>query len=74
MPSVGRLFMHVLDLFFGRTITQGADTAIWVASSQEVEGISSGFFDQRKRIKCKFKNLETEEKLWTICEGLISST
>jgi len=74
VPPVGRLFMRVLRLFFGRTITQGADTAIWLASSPEVEGISGGFFDQRKQIECNFKNRETEEKLWNICEGLTAST
>lgn len=74
MPPVGRIFMRALGLFFGRTIAQGADTAIWLASSPEVEGISGSFFDQRKQIACKFKNIETEEKLWNICEGLTAST
>jgi len=74
MPLVGRLFMRVLGLFFGRTIAQGADTAIWLASSPEIEGISGGFFDQRKQIECTFKNIEAEEKLWNMCEGLIAST
>jgi NAD(P)-dependent dehydrogenase (short-subunit alcohol dehydrogenase family) len=74
IPPVGRLFMRVLGLFFGRTIAQGADSAIWLASSPEVEGISGGFFDQRKQIECTFKNIEAEEKLWNICEGLTAST
>jgi Dehydrogenases with different specificities (related to short-chain alcohol dehydrogenases) len=64
------LLMRVLGLFFGRTIAEGADTAIWLASSPEVEGISGEFFDQRKKLPCKFRNVEAEEKLWSICEGL----
>jgi NAD(P)-dependent dehydrogenase (short-subunit alcohol dehydrogenase family) len=68
-PAVKAL-MHVLGLFFGRTVAQGADTAIWLASSPEVEGMNGKFFDQRKEIPCKFRNAEAEEKLWGICEGL----
>ena len=55
----------------GRTSTQGADTAVWLASSPEVEGISGKFYGDRKVIKCEFRNKKDEEKLWGICEGLI---
>jgi NAD(P)-dependent dehydrogenase (short-subunit alcohol dehydrogenase family) len=55
----------------GRTPTQGADTAAWLASSPEVEGVSGKFFSDRKEIPCEFRNTEAEEKLWRICEGLI---
>jgi NAD(P)-dependent dehydrogenase (short-subunit alcohol dehydrogenase family) len=68
-PAV-KLLMHVLGLFFGRSITQGSDTAIWLASSPEVENLNGKFFDQRKEITCKFRNAEAEEKLWGICEEL----
>ena len=55
----------------GRGIAQGADTAVWLASSPEVDGLSGKFFEQRKEIVCEFRNVETEEKLWSICERLI---
>jgi NAD(P)-dependent dehydrogenase (short-subunit alcohol dehydrogenase family) len=64
------LFMRMLGLFIGRSIAQGADTAIWLASSPEVEGVNGQFFELRKEIPCKFRNVEAEEKLWSICEGL----
>jgi len=64
------LFMRVLGLFIGRSIAQGADTAIWLASSPEVEGVNGRFFELRKEVPCKFRNAEDEEKLWSICEGL----
>jgi NAD(P)-dependent dehydrogenase (short-subunit alcohol dehydrogenase family) len=73
-PLSARLIMHTLSLFIGRTIAQGADTAIWLASSPEVEGVSDRYFDQRKEVPCKCRNVETEEKLWSICEGLSKST
>ena len=57
----------------GRTIAQGADTAVWLASSPDVEGVSGDFFADRKKIPCEFKNKTAEEKLWTICEGLVKA-
>jgi retinol dehydrogenase-12/retinol dehydrogenase-13 len=54
----------------GRTAEQGADTAVWLASDPELQGVSGKFFENRKEIPCSFRNLETEERLWTICEGL----
>jgi NAD(P)-dependent dehydrogenase (short-subunit alcohol dehydrogenase family) len=68
-PAV-RLLMRVLGLFFGRTIAQGADTAIWLASSPEVEGVTGKFFDQRREVPCTFRDRDAEESLWRICEGL----
>jgi len=68
------LKMRIGSLFVGRSVTQGADTAIWLASSSEVEGVNGRFFDQRQEVPCQFRNVETEERLWSICEGLTGST
>lgn len=72
-PAV-RVIMRVLGLLFGRSVAQGADTAIWLASSPEVEGMSGKFFDQRKEEPCSFRNRDAEETLWRICEGLTKSS
>lgn len=53
-----------------RTIQQGADTAIWLASSAEVEGVTNKFFVDREITGCEFRNQAREEKLWRICETL----
>jgi NAD(P)-dependent dehydrogenase (short-subunit alcohol dehydrogenase family) len=58
----------------GRSAAEGADTAVWLASSREVEGVSGKFFEQRREILCAFRNTEVEEKLWGICERLVGST
>ena len=58
----------------GRTSVQGADTAVWLASSPEVEGVSSKFFEERAELKCEFRNKQAEEKLWRICKGLVGKT
>ena len=56
----------------GRTSAQGADTAVWLASSPDIEGVTSKFFVERKEHTCQFRNKKNEEKLWGICEGLVS--
>jgi len=58
----------------GRTSAQGAATAVWLASSPEVEGVSGKFFEERKELPCEFRNKRAEEKLWRICEGLVNKT
>jgi NAD(P)-dependent dehydrogenase (short-subunit alcohol dehydrogenase family) len=56
----------------GRTSAQGAETAVWLASDSEVEGLSDKFFEDRKELPCEFRNKKSEEKLWSICEGLVN--
>jgi len=55
----------------GRTSAQGADTASWLASSPDLEGISGKFYYDRKVTRCEFRNKKDEERLWAVCEGLI---
>lgn len=57
----------------GRTIAQGADTLVWLASSPDVEGVTNKFFEDREEVKCEFRNKADEEKLWQICTELTSS-
>ena len=57
----------------GRTSAQGADTAVWLAGSPEMEGVTAKFFEDREELECEFRNKTREEKLWTICEGLVDS-
>ena len=56
----------------GRTSAQGADTAVWLASDSEMEGVNNKFFEDRKELECEFRNKRDEEKLWKICEELVS--
>ena len=56
----------------GRTSVQGANTAIWLASDPEMEGVSNKFFEDRKERECEFRNKENEERLWKICEELVN--
>lgn len=54
-----------------RTSADGADTAVWLAGSPDVEGVSGKFFEEREECKCEFRNKKNEEKLWSICEKLV---
>ncbi len=66
-----RLMLRPVGRLFGRSAAQGADTATWLASSSEVEGVTGRFFEQRRELPCRFRNVAAEEKLWSICEGLV---
>jgi NAD(P)-dependent dehydrogenase (short-subunit alcohol dehydrogenase family) len=65
-----RIILNIVKLFFGKSITQGADTAVWLASSPEVEGVTGKFYEKRREVPCQFRSIEAEEKLWRICEDL----
>jgi NAD(P)-dependent dehydrogenase (short-subunit alcohol dehydrogenase family) len=54
----------------GRTAAEGADTAVWLASSPEVEGVTGKFFADRRERDCEFRDAAREERLWSICERL----
>lgn len=69
---IGKFLLKVFALIEGRTIEEGADTIVWLASAEKIEGSNGGFFNQRKEEKCKFNNPEEEKRLWDKCEELLS--
>jgi NAD(P)-dependent dehydrogenase (short-subunit alcohol dehydrogenase family) len=60
---------HQLEQQPSRNIAQGADTAVWLATATEIDGISGKFYEQRAAKPCEFRNLEAEEKLWELCQA-----
>jgi NAD(P)-dependent dehydrogenase (short-subunit alcohol dehydrogenase family) len=56
----------------GRRSAQGADTAVWLASAPELEGVSGKFFEDREELECEFRNKNDEENLWKIYEELVN--
>jgi NAD(P)-dependent dehydrogenase (short-subunit alcohol dehydrogenase family) len=54
----------------GRTVAQGADTAVWLASSPDVAGLTGRFYTDRREVACEFRNTDVEERLWRVCEAL----
>lgn len=69
---VGKFLLKLFGLIEGRTIQQGADTIVWLASTDESPGNNGGFFKDRKEEKCKFFNPAEEKKLWDKCEEFVA--
>lgn len=57
----------------GRTALDGADTAIWLACSHDVDHVTSKLFENRKEIPCSFRSSEVEEQLWNVCDQLAAA-
>lgn len=51
----------------GRPVRDGADTAVWLAASRDVDGLTGRFFYDRREVPCEFRNADEEERLWTLC-------
>ena len=58
----------------GRTTEKGAETAVWLATSPELEGLTNRLWFDKAERACKFHNPEQEEKLWKICEELTAKS
>lgn len=71
---VGKFLIKVFALIEGRTIEEGSDTIVWLASADKINGSNGGFYNQRKEEKCKFNNPEDERRLWDKCEEFLSKT
>jgi NAD(P)-dependent dehydrogenase (short-subunit alcohol dehydrogenase family) len=50
----------------GRSLDEGADTAVWLATSADVDGVSGRFFYDRRERPCEFRDQALEERLWRI--------
>lgn len=68
---VNKAILKTAGLVGGRTVEQGADTIVWLASAEKIEGTNGGFFNQRKEETCRFFNPSDEKKLWDMCEYLL---
>jgi NAD(P)-dependent dehydrogenase (short-subunit alcohol dehydrogenase family) len=60
-----------LEQYGSRSVSEGAETAVWLVSSPELNGVSGRFFEQGTEIPCQFRDEEAEERLWQTCEQLV---
>lgn len=52
------------------TPDQGADTPVWAATANELEGITGRYFERRREVVCPFaKDKKLMERLFEICQG-----
>ena len=60
--------------FTGLTPAEGADTIVWLAASPSLETKTGGYWYQRREIPCRFRDPETEERLWVVCERMTAAS
>lgn len=60
-----------LAQYGSRSIPEGSATAVWLASSAEIDGVTDRFFEQGTEKPCEFRDEEAEERLWQTCERLV---
>ncbi len=70
--AFGKMLLKVFALIEGRTIAEGADTIVWLASTENLNGKNGCFFNKRKEEKCKFYNPYDERRLWDKCEEYLN--
>jgi NAD(P)-dependent dehydrogenase (short-subunit alcohol dehydrogenase family) len=71
--KAGSFLGHAASIFMkvsGKTPAEGADTAVWLASSPEAEGLHGKFWVDRKERACRFRGEEGEERLFKLCEAM----
>jgi retinol dehydrogenase 12 len=68
---VNKAVLKTAGLVGGRTVEQGADTIVWLASEDKINRSNGGFYNQRKEETCRFFNPSDEKKLWDMCEYLL---
>jgi NAD(P)-dependent dehydrogenase (short-subunit alcohol dehydrogenase family) len=67
----------VLTSFWAQTALDGADTAIWLAASPEVEGVTGKFWNKRREVRCRFRDTAAVEQLspgHPLVEQLLAAT
>jgi NAD(P)-dependent dehydrogenase (short-subunit alcohol dehydrogenase family) len=68
--NVGGLLKAIVVLTSpcAQTALDGADTAIWLAASPEVEGVTGKFWNKRREAQCRFRGTAAVEQLWALVE------
>ncbi len=59
-----------LEQYGSRPVPEGAETAVWLASDDELGGVTGEFFEQGNVIPCQFRDEHAEQRLWQECEQL----
>lgn len=60
-----------LEQYESTTLVEATEAVVRMASSPELDGVSGRFFEQRAEVPCSFRDEETEERLWQLCEQMV---
>ena len=74
--NVGGLLKAAVTLtsWWAQTALDGADTAIWLAASPEMAGVTGKFWNKRREARCRFRDAVAAEQLWTLVEQQVAAT
>lgn len=63
-------FISKISIPFSKTPSQGAETIIYQASSDDIKGVTGKYFDNCKPVKVsrKYNLVENENRVWDYCE------
>jgi len=60
--------VFTITKLFGKTASDGADTAAWLAAAPELANETDQFWENRRSIPCKFRDPEQQRLLFQLCE------
>lgn len=63
-----------LTSFRAETPLDGADTAIWLSASPDIEGVTGKFWNKRREVACKFRDTEAITRLVTLVDEQLASS
>ncbi len=69
--SLSAAARRALEQYGSRSISEGSKTAVWLASDDELNGVTGRFFEQCSEIPCQFRDEDAEQHLWRACEQLV---
>jgi len=55
---------------FGRSVRDGADTVVWLAAAPEAAGEHAKFWIDRRAVRCRYRDRDQEERLWSLCASM----
>lgn len=58
---------------FGKTASDGADTAAWLAAAPELATETNQFWENRRSISCKFRDQAEQARLFQLCDEQIEA-
>jgi NAD(P)-dependent dehydrogenase (short-subunit alcohol dehydrogenase family) len=66
--------VHVGNLFVSESAERGADTAVWLAASSSIDGVTGKFWEKRREVHCQFRDAAREDELWTVLERMTAAS
>jgi retinol dehydrogenase-14 len=62
--------VHYGNLLVSESAETGADTAVWLAASRDVDGLTGKYWEKRREVACPFRDPAREDALWALCEQM----